>query len=297
MMFFFTPFSFFFSSLYVLLLFFMFSVSNFYFFWLLIEIRTLVFIGIGYSIYKNNFSQLLLFFIIQTIAAFTILVFYLINMPSVISIAFLLKLAMFPFYFWYFDLVYMFPNFLFFFSSTLFKVPSLILLLYFVESFYLNIIIISSVFTIISGSIMIMYANDFRFILLASSVANNSWFVFSQIVDLVFFIMYLIVYSFFLLLSLFSLHNLFTSSLIKSSADSVKVSLLFPLLVLSGIPPFPLFFIKMLIVLNLVFYQLAGVWLVFALLSNVLILLGYLKSCFFLIMYNNSNQQAFFYRF
>lgn len=295
MVFFSTPFTFVFVGLYLFLLIFMFSTIDFYFYWLFIEIRTLVFMGVGYSIYKNNFSQLLLFFIIQTIAAFFILVFYVYEVNSGLSASLLLKLSMFPFYFWYFDLVSMFPNFLFFFSRTVFKIPSILIFSYFMDFFYIPIIILRSVLTILLGSVVIVFSNDFRFILLASSVANNSWFIFSQITGLFFFSVYLTIYSFFLFLRINSMSNLFTSSLVKSLSNRLKMKLVIPFIVLSGMPPFPLFFIKVFVIINLILSYSLGVYLILALLANVVMLLGYLKSCFFLLVNQQSNRAVFFY--
>ena len=78
-MFFLTPQSFIFFSIYVLFIFLILCSDTFFIFWSLIEISTLVFMGMSYSLFKNNFSQLLTFFIIQTISAFSVLVFYVIG--------------------------------------------------------------------------------------------------------------------------------------------------------------------------------------------------------------------------
>jgi hypothetical protein len=130
--------------------------------------------GVSYSIYKNNFSQLLIFFIIQTIAAFSLLVFFTTSFSLGFTFSFLLKISMFPFYFWYVDLVSMFPNFLFFFSSTVFKLPSILILFYFINIFCLKTLFVSSILTIVAGSALIVFTNDYRFLLLASSISNNS---------------------------------------------------------------------------------------------------------------------------
>ncbi len=98
-MFFLTPHSFLFLLLYVLFLFLMMCVEGFYIFWAMLEIRTLVFIGMSFSLFKNNFSQLLTFFIIQTVSAFSLLLFYVTNSDFGFTLSLLLKLSIFPFHF------------------------------------------------------------------------------------------------------------------------------------------------------------------------------------------------------
>jgi hypothetical protein len=126
--------------------------------------------------------------------------------------------------------------------------------------------------------------------LLASSISNNSWFVFSQLASFYFFILFLLFYSFFLFLRLLSLGNLFSSSLIKSYREGVKFKLIIPILVLSGIPPFPIFFVKMLIAMFIISYYNAGVYIIFVIVSNVILLLSYFKVFFTLIINQQSNQ-------
>lgn len=296
-MFFLTPQSFIFFSIYVLFIFLILCSDTFFIFWSLIEISTLVFMGMSYSLFKNNFSQLLTFFIIQTISAFSVLVFYVIGWNLAFTLSLILKLSMFPFHFWYLNLIPFFPNLVLFLSRTIFKIPSMLLLLFFYSSLDLYSLITSVVLTIFVGAIRIIFRNDLRFLLIASSVANNSWFILSMLASVLLFSLYLFFYSVFLFLVLFSLGRLSSGSLYKLSFSSRSLILL-RLVSMAGIPPFPVFFIKMCSVLALSsLFMGSSLYIFFIMLFSVFMLLGYLKFCFSLIMNVYTNQQSFIFSF
>jgi len=255
----------------------MFCSDRFFVFWSVIELRTLVFIGISYSSFKNNFSSLLLFFIVQAIAAFSLLVFYCSSHCIGFTLAFLLKLSIFPFYFWYLNIVYSFPNFILFFSSTFFKLPPLILLITFFTLFNLYLLLFAVVFTLLTGGLVIVFSNDLRFIILGSSVANNSWFIVSQLSGTFVFILFFVNYSLFLYFLMIDLKSLSTGSSVNNSLSTLS---LLRLVVLAGLPPFPVFFVKMFTILLIVTIFNRSVFLFFIIVSNVLVLLGYLKFTF-----------------
>lgn len=100
----------------------------------------LVLMGIAYSIVNNNISSMMVYFFVQSLASFLILISYLFSVDLLFSFALVLKLGMFPFIFWYLSSVSYFPGSLFFFASTFHKLPPLILL------FQFSIHIIDSVF-------------------------------------------------------------------------------------------------------------------------------------------------------
>lgn len=294
-MFFITPQSFIFLRIYTIFIFLMLCSNTFFVFWSFMEIRTLVFIGIRYSLFKNNFSQLLTFFIIQTISAFSVLVFYVIDWSLAFTLSLILKLSMFPFHFWYLNLIPFFPNIVLFLSRTIFKVPSMLLLLFFYSSLRLNSLIISIVLTILVGALAMIFTNDLRFLLIASSVSNNSWFILSLISGFTVFLIYIIFYSFFLFLVLSSLGRLSSGSLYNLSFSS-SILILFSLVSIAGIPPFPVFFIKITTILVLSsFYLSARIYIFFIIIFRVFILLAYLKLCFSIIISIYTNQQSFMF--
>lgn len=288
-MFFLSPQMFLFFCIYLFFLSFMACVDSFFMFWSIIEFRTLVFIGLSYSAFKNSFSRLLIFFIIQSYSAFIILIFFCINFSFGFTFTILLKLSIFPFYFWYLSVIPLFSNFMFWFSSTFFKIPSIIILYNFFYILNYNVFFISRILTIFFGALAMLSSNDLRFILISSSVVNNSWFFFSQIVRLLVFLVYFLVY--FLILTAIVYHVHFNSSTNFLSYCSIKHTnfVVVSLLTLSGLPPFPLFFSKMLVV----FILLANIQYFFIVLLllfvSVLTLVGYLKYVFNILIYSYFN--------
>lgn len=279
-----TPQSFIFFIVYILFIFFIMCVDRFFIFWSLMEISTLIFIGMRYALFKNNFSQLLTFFIIQTVSAFSVLVFYIMGWDFAFTFSLLLKLSIFPFHFWYLNLIPHFPNLVLFISRTFFKIPSILIIYFFFDYLNISAFIISLVLTIFIGAISIVFSNDLRFLLIASSVANNSWFSLSIMSGVTVFYIYLTFYSFFLYLVLSSISTLRSGSITKTRRSNTNVILL-RLVSIAGIPPFPVFFIKMFVVVTAVsLYFVRRVYVFFIILSSVFILLGYLKYCFSVVM-------------
>jgi hypothetical protein len=93
----FTPFTYIFLTVYFIVLVFILRLDSVYLFWLYIEILMLLFIGVSFTIFSNSFTQLMLYFLIQTLASFRILVFYCLSVNYLIFIALFLKLGIFPF--------------------------------------------------------------------------------------------------------------------------------------------------------------------------------------------------------
>lgn len=285
-MFFLSPQSFIFSIFYLLLLFAMFCTRNFFVFWVVIELRTLVFIGISYTAFKNNFSSLLLFFIIQSLSAFSLILFYFIDSNTGFTLSLILKLAMFPFFYWYVNLIPRFNNFMFFLSRTVFKLPSVFIIINFYYSVNMLLLFFSAVLTVILGAVIIINSRDLRFVLICSSVVNNSWFLFSQYTNRVLFIMYFLLYGSLLLYILFTINR---QSSNRFTAIKHRLPVTFCLFTMAGLPPFPLFFVKIMLVYYLVFTSISSFYVFFLILLRVVTMLGYLKYIFSSLMYSNSS--------
>ena len=128
---FFNPFTYFFLTFYFMFLFFMFSTSNFILFWVFMEFRMLIFMGVRYTLFVNSFSSLMLYFLLQTLSSFNLLIFYLYPNQLIFTFFLLFKLSMFPFHFWFANVCYRFPNFLLWLVSSFHKVPVFLILLFF----------------------------------------------------------------------------------------------------------------------------------------------------------------------
>lgn len=290
-MYFLSPQSFLFSSFYFFLLFIMFSSGNFFVFWVVIELRTLVFMGVAYSIFKNNFTSLLVFFIIQSLSAFSLILFYFISSSLGFTVSLILKLSIFPFFYWYLNLIPNFTNFIFFFSRTAFKLPSVFIIINFYFMINFTVLFLSSVITVIAGALLIIYSRDLRFILICSSVVNNSWFLFRQYVSSLYFLAYFLVYSLALLYLLFITNNQFSYVFAELSASNNTTMLC--LFTIAGLPPFPIFFIKITLICYLVVNFYSSVFIFFLILLRVITILGYLKFIFRTLVNSNTMYLSF----
>ncbi len=236
----FSPLSFIFLCVYLLILSFLPSLSTFIIFWLFMELLMLVFMGLRYALFLNRVSSLMLYFLVQTLASFGILFAIISDLTTILYLSLFLKLSLFPFYSWFPQLLYRFPNFLVWLCSTLHKLPPLFLYISFFPKPFIYLWVVISISLLVSGFTMLSLS-DFRLAIVFSSVGNNSWFLLSASVDFLSFLFYFSLYSIFLL----SLLAFISSS---SSPSSNLLPLLRMLVFISGLPPSPLFLAKFYIV-------------------------------------------------
>lgn len=265
-----TPFSFIFLFFYFLSIFSVVSISDFFSLWLIIELAILFFLGFCYTTFSVGFSNLIIYFLIQTVASFSLFLFFCLKLITLFVVSLFLKLAIFPFHFWFVSVVYKFTNFAFFLSSTVHKVPPFIIIsLHYNESIQF-FLLFSSVLTLLVSGLAIFSRSDFRILLLNSSIGNNSWLILRSFLSGRFFIVFLFVYS-------LRLFFIFVSwgSLISSRLASNK-TILFLLLSLSGLPPFPFFFIKLFLIFS-VSLVLDSFFLFIFLLRRITLLVGYFR--------------------
>lgn len=220
------------------------------------------------------------YFLIQRLSSFLIFLAYLFNRVLFITVSVILKLSIFPFIFWYINLIYTFPNFIFFLASTLHKIPVILMLSLFSIKFNCNVFWASVLLSTFFAGILILNISDLRLILVVSSVGNNSWFLLRQISNLITFFSFLFVYSFSLFICLF----IFSQFLKLNSLANRKIT--FWVVRISGLPPFPLFFIKIYIVTNIFLNTLFRVYFLFFLLRCVFIVVRYISSVFKFNLYN-----------
>lgn len=137
------------------------------------EVIILFFIGLSYTLFVSSYSQLMMYFLIQAISSFFIFVRYLLDIQLMLTVSILIKLSIFPFFIWYVNLVYRFPNFIFLLARTLHKIPVILIISLF---FSLNseLLWVSIVLTVFVSGIMMLMITDFRIILVISSIGNNS---------------------------------------------------------------------------------------------------------------------------
>ena len=286
---FFTPYTFFFMCFYFLFLVFMITCSNFVIFWVFMEFIMLIFMGISYTLFLNNFSSLILYFLLQTVSSFRILLFYLYPNSLLFSLFVVIKLSMFPFHFWFLNICYRFPNFVLFLSSSFHKVPVFLIIILFKPVFNLSFMMVSTILTVVLSGFIMLSSVDFRSVVVCSSVGNNSWFFLSSLLDLFSFILFFSIYCFFLFLLVSEL-SIFTKPLITKISRG-RLSLFYYIIFLRGLPPFPVFFAKMFVLFSLISKFDMIVYLSLFIFSSCLMLVGYVYSVskYFIHIYSSQS--------
>lgn len=274
----FTPFSYLFLTVYILVIFFMLTLRNFYMFWLYIEISILLFMGLSYTIFVHRYTQLMLYFLIQTLASFGILVFYTLGVDYLLYSALFLKLGMFPFISWYLNVLYRFPSFTLLVRRTLHKLPPLFLFYTIYSSTYTNFVLVSVLLSLIVGGLYILTIIDIRYLIVVSSIANNSFLLLGLISgNFVTFTFFFTLYFFTMLFVLMTFKGLI-KPLINPNFTKYRITLLTIVLLLNmaAIPPLPIFLAKFLVIYDFLQVRpLSFSFLVVLVLANVSIIARY----------------------
>ena len=276
---FFTPYTYLFLSLYFIVILFIVSINNFFMFWLFIEIVILLFIGVSYTVFIHSYTQLILYFLFQTLASFSILVFYIFSYKYLLFVGLFFKLGIFPFFSWYINVLYRFPSFILFLSSTLHKLPPIYIFYMILEYQYINYIMWFCILTVLISSVYMLYVKDLRYLIIVSSVGNNAFLLLAMLTNnIVIFILFYGVYILNTYLILHSFGNLRAHSMSYTSSYSVFILYLFVLLLnLGSFPPMPGFFTKFLVFFTCVsLYQDLYFYLLLVMLFNVIIIVTYI---------------------
>jgi len=257
-------------------------------FWVVIEFASLMFMGLSYSFISFGFSSLMLYFVVQAVSSVGLFFFFGLGAFYLVIIILFLKLAVFPFFHWFFSVAYKLPTSIFFLSSTFQKFPPIIFIFLFLPSFPF-LFFVSLVLTVSVSSIFMINAFSFRLLLSFSSVGGNAWFIFSGFSGLEFFLFFFLIYSL-----NFYLLCLFIKGSVKLFFPSSTTSYVFlaRLMSMGGFPPFPVFFLKLYILQSVVglSYLPFGLLVLF-LLSVVVMIASYMRYLFGVVtsLYCNSS--------
>lgn len=276
---FFTPYTYLFLSLYFIVILFIVSINNFFMFWLFIEIVILLFIGVSYTVFIHSYTQLILYFLFQTLASFSILVFYIFSYKYLLFVGLFFKLGIFPFFSWYINVLYRFPSFILFLSSTLHKLPPIYIFYMIMEYQYINYIMWFCILTVFISSVYMLYVKDLRYLIIVSSVGNNAFLLLAMLTNnIVIFILFYGVYTLNTYLILHSFGNLRAHSMSYTSSYSIFILYLFVLLLnLGSFPPMPGFFTKFFVFFTCVsLYPDLYFYLLLVMFFNVIIIVTYI---------------------
>lgn len=284
-MFIWSPFHYFYLSLYFFSLFLFLLGQTFIYLWVLIELMTLIFWSLLLISSTNNYSSSMVYFLFQSVASINILFWYLARFSYIATslhtilyfISVSIKLGLAPFNIWYFTSMVYIPKLPIYLALTLQKLPPLYLLTWcplslirvgFIDGVYF-VLLISSLRSVY---IAVVTSPSLISLILISSLLNTVWLVLSSFVStlsqnplLLYF--YLVVYSLILFLVIFW------------SDSSFILTVRFYSLI--GFPPFPLFFAKIRLVFSSLIFSTLVVSvpvitrLTFILFSNAILLILY----------------------
>jgi hypothetical protein len=222
-------------SIYILILStILFIPLNFLSIWITIEIGRLVFLCIILSISSRvGYTSNILYFIIQACFGINIILFFYLEnyIPeaSVFTTLFILtKVGAAPLNILYFYSLNYLDTLLLFIALSFQKIfPVILFIAHSASSFFL--IIMFFIISSLSMGAISLNANPLRIVLIVRSLFNSSWIILSSLAGQLIFLLYLFIYTLCLFFILF------------------KNVILIPIITLMGLPPLPLFFVKLII--------------------------------------------------
>lgn len=233
--------------------------------------------GISYTVFTNRLSQLIVYFLVQSLSSFFILISFILSSPFLLTLSVVLKIGIAPFFMWYQYSVIRFPNLMFYVVSTFHKFPVLFMILQFNLALDITLFWVSALLTmVVAGSVMIS-SQDLRYLLVASSVGNNSWFLLACLSGFYRLRVFLLRYSLLFLGLVLSLNS--TYRIRPSGAPRRVYSLIISLCLLSSLPPSPLFFVKLAVMFNLFYLGVSPYLLVVFLIFSSSMVCGYVVFC------------------
>lgn len=199
--------------------------------WILIEISGLVFLCIILRVASRaRYTSNMIYFILQACFGINIIILFIaesffFRVSRITTVFILTKVGAAPLNVLYFYSLNFLDTLLFFLALSTQKLFPVFLLITHFSSAHLVLlfIILSRIIIIFLGS----NTNPIRRVLITRSLFNSSWLVITSMVGYPLVLIYFLIYSFFLFLILF------------------KNLSLIPFITLIGLPPFPLFFVKL----------------------------------------------------
>nr|QTZ20361.1 NADH dehydrogenase subunit 2 [Spodoptera picta] len=274
--------------------------------WIGLEINLLSFIPL-ISNSNNLFSTeaSLKYFLTQSIASLNFLFSILIKLSLMknfemnnflaimMNSSMLMKMGSVPFHFWFPNIIEGLSWLNSFILMTWQKITPLILMSYYMNNYFINIIII---FNIIIGAIGGLNQTSLRKLMAFSSINNLGWMIMSISISETLWIFYFMMYSFmisimcffFYILNMYFINQLF----INNMNFLIKINILINFLSLGGLPPFIGFFPKWIIINFLINNNMYLMTFIFVMMSLIM-LFFYIRISYSTIMFNYMKNKWF----
>lgn len=270
------------------------SANDFLIIWIGLEINLISFLPL---IIESNSSisssNIIKYFLIQTISSFFVLFFILISRITILSlirfnivlISILVKIGLPPYHFWLPSIIQTIRWNNCLIISSIQKIIPLILIgsIITISKLFLFLIIRGIFVSALGGFIQ----TQFRPLIAYSSINHTIWAIISIIYDFYLFLIYFIPYSFSIILLFISLKKTFNSNFIRVNKLKLSPSFIISLLAIlsiAGLPPLIGFFPKIIILINLI--SVSNTIIILLLLGSALNLFYYLNFSFSIIIFN-----------
>jgi len=205
--------------------------------WLVMEISRALNIFILYMV-KENGSNVLNYFIIQSISSLILLLIWILNYQLVFILMMAAKFGIYPFADWFIIISKNLRNF----SFVLIRVLQKFLPMLLMRTFGANVItsLIFGTIRAIFVGLSIGTTNDLRITMIISSIFNSSWLLVGRTISLQTTIILLVVYGVRLV------------SLLYTNHVGYRQTIYLSILSVRGLPPFPVFFAKLQLIYKLI---------------------------------------------
>nr|QTZ20365.1 NADH dehydrogenase subunit 2 [Spodoptera mauritia] len=274
--------------------------------WIGLEINLLSFIPLISN--SNNLLSTeasLKYFLTQSIASlnflFTILIKLMLmknfEMNNFLTImmnsSMLMKMGSVPFHFWFPNIIEGLSWFNSFILMSWQKITPLILLSYYMNNYFINIIIILN---IIIGAVGGLNQTSLRKLMAFSSINNLGWMIMSISISETLWLFYFSLYSFMISIMCFFFYilnmNFINQLFINNMNFLIKINILINLLSLGGLPPFIGFFPKWIIINFLINNNMYLMTFIFVMMSLIM-LFFYIRISYSAIMFNYMQNKWF----
>lgn len=291
----FTPYTHIFIAIYYIVISQIFITNSFFIYWIIIEVLILLFMGFRYTLFYNRYTQLILYFLFQTLGSFRIIVAYLFSLKYFLLFSVFFKLGIFPFYSWYINVLYRFPNPRILLASTWHKLPPLFIFYLVLDRRILSFVFIFITLTVIVSSVFMMSIYNIRYLVIVSSIGNNAFLLLALIRERFrVFILFYVIYYIAIRLILKTFRQIRTHNYSANpSLGWDRFITFFVMFNIASLPPLPVFIGKFLVLFNCIsIYTNHSIYLLLIVLINVMIIVSYVNITFKYIInvYTNSSQ-------
>nr|YP_010564819.1 NADH dehydrogenase subunit 2 [Pycnogonum diceros]UZA61222.1 NADH dehydrogenase subunit 2 [Pycnogonum diceros] len=231
------------------------SSNSWFSIWISLEMNTMLFIMMLLNKKNQQFIESAMkYFLIQTISSI-ILIFssfymndnYLNKMMLIMMISMIMKMGMFPFHFWYIEVLPKMKWMNVFMMMTLQKIIPMMLMMYIMKKINLTMMFSLIMINVIISSINMMNQTNMKKIMGFSSMNQMGWMVMSMMMNTMTWVMFMIIY---LMINFTVLNYFMKMKIYKLNQMMMMSSMMMSVTILSmaGLPPFSGFMIKWIII-------------------------------------------------